>query len=62
LEQLILGVARELQLVEKTKVFQNRERQEYFDALRRAALLPGDTRPNTDRSTKAIQNPKQAPP
>jgi hypothetical protein len=34
LEQLTRGVARELQLVERTKIFQYRERRDYFDALR----------------------------
>jgi hypothetical protein len=35
LEQLSLGVARELQCVENIDIFLYRERGDYFDALRR---------------------------
>jgi hypothetical protein len=35
LEQLALGIAREIQLVEKTAILLYRERRDYFDALRR---------------------------
>ena len=35
LEQLARGVAREIQLVEKTAILLYRERRDYFDALRR---------------------------
>jgi hypothetical protein len=35
LEQLSLGVAREMQLAEKANIFLYRERSDYFDALRR---------------------------
>ena len=35
LDQLARGVAREIQLVEKTAILLYRERRDYFDALRR---------------------------
>jgi hypothetical protein len=35
LQQLALGIAREIQLVEKSDIFLYRERRDYFDALRR---------------------------